>query len=69
VAMFPRGWELSVWTVAVVIIGCALWALRAGYLKIGGRLFTVSADARRRDEQESEERERGETAPQATPPR
>jgi len=66
VAMSPRGWELSVWTVAVVIIGCALWALRTGYLKIGGRLLTVSAVARRRDERESRERDNGEAAQQAT---
>ena len=70
VAMFPRGWELSVWAVALVALASVGEAfVRTGYLKVGGRLFTMSADARRRDEQESEERERGATATQATTPR
>ena len=67
VAMFPRGWELSVWAVALVAVASVGDAfVRTGYLKIGGRLFTLSASARRRDEQESSERDRSEDAPLAS---
>ena len=67
VAISPRGWELSVWTVALVALASTGHAFaRTGYLKIGGRLFTLSAAARRRDEQESSERDRSEAAQQAT---
>lgn len=70
VAMFPRGWELSVWAVALVALASVGDAfVRTGYLKVGGRLFTMSAAARLRDEQESKERDRSEDAPQATTPR
>lgn len=70
VAISPRGWELSVWTVALVALASTGHAFaRTGYLKIGGRLLTLSAADRRRDEQESKERDHSENAPQATTPR
>lgn len=53
-ALYPRGWEFSVWAVAVIGLSSTIWAFtRTGYLKVGGRLFTLSAADRRRDEQES----------------
>lgn len=70
VAILPRGWELSVWTVALVALASTGHAFaRTGYLKIGGRLLTLSAADRRRDDQESKERDGSENAPQATTPR
>lgn len=66
VAMLPRGWEFSVWAVGLVAMASAGWAYaRTGYLKVGGRLFTVSAADRQRDERECRERDRSEAAAQA----
>lgn len=56
-AMLPRGWGFSVWALGLVGMASVGWAFaRTGYLKIGGRLFTLSAADRRRDEKESGER-------------
>ena len=58
-AMLARGWQISAWTVGLVVGYTVAYAiLRTDYLRIGGRPFTLSAAAHRRDE-----RERGRRAP------